>query len=507
MRVCLFRHSSLHQLVYSSAIGGAGASWSFVRLSTIRPISVFHSRGEVRWRALRRISDTGVMTTKNKPLRRQKAPLLKPTLLERVCRRLRSRVIATMALTTATFGVCAPGALADGAGPRIESWKIVGRADLELGAHKAANGQFMICATDSQINFGAKAHPIFFDREVTVGARSPYRVSSSYLGNAGSNVVDADKQPLIAYMLWRHLKEAGQKAEGGNWRPLAGLVDAVHSSTNSRKYLADKGPLPAQVRKDAKSYLAEAAKYAGPYRLVTRWHGQALGVQVLSAAGNPIGVKVQVAGQAPLVINGIRYSDKASFKSGAKEVLVKPQRQQGKQTLLELKAGGVPAVTFRVWEHHKAQDMMLSGYDSELTAKVDVPATPVPPKQTPPAKTPPEKTPPAKTPPEKEVPKETPPVLPAADMPSPKQVTPPESPEPVPAEPEQTPPPKVAENPTPEVRPVQVETAVQTKPKTTPSPTKKRPLAKTGSSAVLAGGAALALAGLGVAFLGLRRRI
>lgn len=364
-------------------------------------------------------------------------------------------------------------------------------------AHKAANGQFMICATDSQINFGAKAHPIFFDREVTVGARSPYRVSSSYLGNAGSNVVDADKQPLIAYMLWRHLKEAGQKAEGGNWRPLAGLVDAVHSSTNSRKYLADKGPLPAQVRKDAKSYLAEAAKYAGPYRLVTRWHGQALGVQVLSAAGNPIGVKVQVAGQAPLVINGIRYSDKASFKSGAKEVLVKPQRQQGKQTLLELKAGGVPAVTFRVWEHHKAQDMMLSGYDSELTAKVDVPATPVPPKQTPPAK----------TPPEKEVPKETPPVLPAADMPSPKQVTPPESPEPVPAEPEQTPPPKVAENPTPEVRPVQVETAVQTKPKTTPSPTKKRTLAKTGSSAVLAGGAALALAGLGVAFLGLRRRI
>ena len=497
MRVCLFRHSSLHQLVYSSAIGGSGASWPFVRLSTIRSIFVIHSRGEVRWRALRRISDTGVMATKNKPLRRQKAPLLKPTLLERVRRRLRSRAIVTMALTTATFGVCAPGALADNAGPGIESWKIVGRTDLELGAHKAANGQFMICATDSQINFAAKAHPIFFDREVTVGARSPYKVSSSYLGDAGSNIVDADKQPLIAYMLWRHLKEAGQKAEGGNWRPLAGLVDAVHSSTNSRKYLADKGPLPAQVKKDAKRYLAEAAKYAGPYRFATRWHGQALGVRVLSAAGNPIGVKVQVAGQAPLVINGIRYSDKASFKSGAKEVLIKPQRQQGKQTLLELKAGGVPAVTFRVWEHHKAQDMMLSGYDSELTAKVDVPAAPVPPKQTPPAK----------TPPEKKVPKETPPVPPVADTPLPKQVTPPESPEPVPAEAEQTPPPKVTENPTPEVRPVQVETAVQPKPKITPSPAKKRTLAKTGSSSVLAGGAALALAGIGVAFLGLRRRI
>lgn len=429
-------------------------------------------------------------------------PLLQASLPVRCCRIFRSRIATAVALAALSVGAFAPPATASEAGVGVDSWKVVGRADLELGAHKGADGQFLICATDSQINFPSKAHPVRFDREVTVPAGQPYKVSDSYLGDAKENIVSAEKQPLIAYLLWRHLKEAGAQAEGGNPAALAGLVHAVHSSTNSKQYLKDKGELPGQVKKDAQRYLDEAAKYAGPYKFELTRKGASVGVRVVSSAGNPIGVKVQAGGEGKVAVGNSKAQARVSFTSAAKVTTLKAIPVAGKTTLLELKATGVPATSFRVWEDKKAQDMLLPGRDTTLTARIKIPAAPVSKpspkpaqKPVPPKKTVPEPAPPA---PQKqvEVPKEQPPAKAAVHVQEQPQATPPEEVEkdlPTKSEP-------IAEG--------AIKVSEEQPAETAPKRRQKEPatLAKTGVGTMLAGGGALALVGAGVVALGFRRR-
>lgn len=299
--------------------------------------------------------------------------------------RLRKRLVfvgvtAVIAVASSVI-VASEQQISQAAGPSTV-WKNYGNSAIQLNARKSTDGsKVAVCATDRQLN-SPRNQWVSYQGSRLISGGQEYRSNAQTFEmkpkEKGETVVfSAGQQYRVAYLVGK-LRSAIDKGDP----ELAATVYAIHSLSGR---LTSKQIPSDTVKQRAQQLLTEASSYAGPYRISTPEIKLATGstqgilrLPVLqSAAGQPLtGINETVTLSGPAHFPGKNPADSFKLSSSESVQEIPLEVTAPGKVGVQVKAGGLPPVSYEVWEHPTWQDLLIAGAPAQVGVSAAADAEP-----------------------------------------------------------------------------------------------------------------------------------
>lgn len=288
-------------------------------------------------------------------------------------------VAAVIAVASSVI-VASEQQISQAAGPSAV-WKNYGNSAIQLNARKSTDGsKVAVCATDRQIN-SPRNQWVSYQGSRLISSGQEYRSNAQTFEmktkEKGETVVfSAAQQYRVAYLVGK-LRSAIDEGDP----ELAATVYAIHSL--SGRLTAKQNPSDT-VKQRAQQLLTEASSHAGPYtigtpeiKLATGSTQGTLRLPVLqSAAGQPVaGINETVTLSGPARFSGKNENTLKLSSSETAQELPLEITAPGKVGV-QVKAEGLPPVSYEVWEHPTWQDLLIAGAPTQVSVSAAADAEP-----------------------------------------------------------------------------------------------------------------------------------